>query len=61
MVNNTLTDILFDSNKTAIEQYITILEIQLLTMPKYSEVTRTIITCKELAEDINNLYKILSK
>jgi hypothetical protein len=56
----TITDILFDSNKTAIEQYITILEIQLLTMPKYSKVTRTIIACKELAEEINILYKINS-
>jgi hypothetical protein len=56
----TITDILFDSNKTAIEQYITILEIQLLTMPKYSEVTRTIIACKELADEINILYKINS-
>jgi hypothetical protein len=61
MVNNTLTDILFDSNKTALDQYITILEIQLLTMPVTSDVTKTIIACKDLAEDINNLYKILSK
>jgi hypothetical protein len=61
MVNNSLTDILFDSNKTALDQYITILEIQLLTMPVTSDVTKTIIACKDLAEDINNLYKILSK
>ena len=61
MVNNTLTDILFDSNKTALDQYITILEVQLLTMPVTSDVTKTIIACKDLAEDINNLYKILSK
>jgi hypothetical protein len=61
MVNNNLTDILFDSNKTALDQYITILEIQLLTMPVTSDVTKTIIACKDLAEDINNLYKILSK
>jgi hypothetical protein len=57
----TITDILFDSNKTALDQYITILEIQLLTMPVTSDVTKTIIACKDLAEDINNLYKILSK
>ena len=59
MVNNSLTDILFDSNKTALDQYITILEIQLSTMPVTSDVTKTIIACKDLAEDINNLYKIL--
>ena len=57
----TITDILFDSNKTALDQYITVLEIQLSTMPVTSDVTKTIIACKELAEDINNLYKILSK
>lgn len=56
----TITDILFDSNKTAIEQYLTILEIQLSTMPVTSDVTRTIIACKELAEEINILYKINS-
>jgi hypothetical protein len=56
----TITDILFDSNKTAIEQYITILEIQLSTMPVTSDVTKTIIACKELAEEINILYKINS-
>ena len=61
MVNNTLTDILFDSNKTALDQYITILEIQLLSMPATSDVTKTIIACKDLAEDINNLYKTLNK
>lgn len=61
MVNNSLTDILFDSNKTALDQYITILEIQLLTMPVTSDVTKTIIACKDLAEDINNLYKTLNK
>ena len=57
----TITDILFDSNKTALDQYITVLEIQLSTMPVTSDVTKTIIACKDLAEDINNLYKILSK
>lgn len=56
----TINDILFDANKTAIEQYLTILEIQLQTMPKDSNVTRTIIACKELAEEINILYKINS-
>lgn len=61
MVNNILTDILFDVNRTALDQYITILEIQLSSMPSNSDVTKTIIACKELAEDINNLYKILSK
>lgn len=55
----TINEILFDSNKTALDQYITILEIQLSTMPVTSDVTKTIIACKELAEDINNLYKIL--
>ena len=57
----TITDILFDSNETALDQYITILEIQLLTMPVTSDVTKTIIACKDLAEDINNLYKTLNK
>ncbi len=56
----TITDILFDSNKTAIEKYIIILEIQLSTMPVTSDVTQTIIACKELAEEINILYKIKS-
>jgi len=50
----TITDILFDSNKTALDQYITVLEIQLSTMPVTSDVTKTIIACKDLAEDINN-------
>jgi hypothetical protein len=57
----TINDILFDANKTALDQYITILEIQLSSMPINSDVTKTIIACKDLAEDINNLYKILSK
>ena len=56
----TITDILFDSNKTALDQYITVLEIQLSTMPSNSDVTKTIIACKELAEEINILYKINS-
>jgi hypothetical protein len=55
----TINDILFDANKTALDQYITILEIQLSSMPINSDVTKTIIACKDLAEDINNLYKIL--
>lgn len=57
----TINDILFDANRTALDQYITILEIQLSSMPSNSDVTKTIIACKDLAEDINNLYKILSK
>lgn len=61
MINNSINDILFDVNRTALDQYITILEIQLLSMPVTSDVTKTIIACKDLAEDINNLYKILSK
>lgn len=61
MINNSINDILFDVNKTALDQYITILEIQLLTMPVTSDVTKTIIACKNLAEDINNLYKTLNK
>lgn len=55
----TINDILFDANRTALDQYITILEIQLSSMPSNSDVTKTIIACKDLAEDINNLYKIL--
>jgi len=57
----TINDILFDANRTPLDQYITILEVQLSTMPVTSDVTKTIIACKDLAEDINNLYKILSK
>ena len=55
----TINDILFDANRTPLDQYITILEVQLSTMPVTSDVTKTIIACKDLAEDINNLYKIL--
>ena len=61
MINNSINDILFDVNRTALDQYITILEIQLLSMPVTSDVTKTIIACKDLAEDINNLYKTLNK
>ncbi|CAB5218562.1 hypothetical protein UFOVP216_30 [uncultured Caudovirales phage] len=57
----TINEILFDANRTPLDQYITILEVQLSTMPVTSDVTKTIIACKDLAEDINNLYKILSK
>ena len=57
----TINDILFDANRTPLDQYITILEIQLLSMPNNSDVTKTIVACKELAEEINNLYKTLKK
>ena len=57
----TINEILFNANRTPLDQYITILEVQLSTMPVTSDVTKTIIACKDLAEDINNLYKILSK
>lgn len=57
----TINEILFDANRTPLDQYITILEVQLSTMPVTSDVTKTIIACKDLAEDINNLYKTLNK
>lgn len=52
-----LDNILLNSSITAIEQYIVILEIQIQTMPQNSDVTKTIVACRDLALEINRLYK----
>lgn len=53
-----LDNILLNSSITAIEQYIVILEIQIQTMPQNSDVTKTIVACRDLALEINRLYKV---
>jgi hypothetical protein len=55
-----LNDVLYDSNKTAIEQYIVILQVQIDTMQKNNPVTQTMKACQELAVEINNLYKTIN-
>ena len=53
----TLDNIRLNKSLTAIEQYIVLLDIQLQTMPKNNDVTRTVEACRDLAQEINLLYK----
>lgn len=53
----TIDNILLNNSLTAIEQYIVLLDIQLQTMPKNNDVFKTIEACRELAQEINLLYK----
>lgn len=55
-----LNEILYDSNKTALEQYIVILQVQLDTMQKNNPVTQTMQACQDLAIEINKLYKTIN-
>jgi hypothetical protein len=55
-----LDEILYDSNKTALEQYIVILQVQLDTMQKNNPVTQTMQACQDLAIEINRLYKTIN-
>lgn len=60
MKRNSLNEILYDSNKTALEQYIVILQVQLDTMQKNNPVTQTMQACQDLAIEINKLYKTIN-
>lgn len=60
MKRNSLNEILYDSNKTALEQYIVILQVQLDTMQKNNPVTQTIQACQDLAIEVNRLYKTIN-
>lgn len=55
-----LDEVLYDSNKTALEQYIVILQVQLDTMQKNNFVTQTIQACQDLAVEVNRLYKTIN-
>jgi hypothetical protein len=55
-----LDEVLYDSNKTALEQYIVILQVQLDTMQKKNPVTQTIQACQDLAVEVNRLYKTIN-
>ena len=55
-----LNEVLYDSNKTALEQYILILQVQLDTMQKNNPVTQTMQACQNLAIEINRLYKTIN-
>jgi hypothetical protein len=55
-----LNEVLYDSNKTALEQYIVILQVQLDTMQKNNPVTQTIQACQDLAVEVNRLYKTIN-
>lgn len=55
-----LNEVLYDSNKTALEQYILILQVQLDTMQKNNPVTQTMQACQDLAIEINKLYKTIN-
>lgn len=55
-----LDSVLYDSKKTAIEQYILILQVQLDTMQTNNPVWETIKTCQELAIEVNRLYKTIN-
>ena len=60
MKRNSLNEILYDSNKTALEQYIVILQVQLDTMQKNNPVTQTMQACQDLAIEVNRLYKTIN-
>jgi len=55
-----LDEVLYDSNKTALEQYIVILQVQLDTMQKNNPVTQTIQACQDLAIEVNRLYQTIN-
>jgi hypothetical protein len=55
-----LNEVLYDKNKTALEQYIAILQVQLDTMQKNNPVTQTIQACQDLAVEVNRLYKTIN-
>lgn len=55
-----LNEVLYDSSKTALEQYILILQVQLNTMQKNNPVTQTMQACQDLAIEINKLYKTIN-
>jgi hypothetical protein len=55
-----LDEVLYDSSKTALEQYIVILQVQLDTMQKNNPVTQTIQACQDLAIEVNRLYKTIN-
>ncbi len=55
-----LDQVLYDSNKTALEQYIVILQVQLDTMQKNNPVTQTIQACQDLAIEVNRLYQTIN-
>ena len=55
-----LDEILYDSNKTALEQYIVILQVQLDTMQKNNPVSQTMQACQDLAIEVNRLYKTIN-
>ena len=55
-----LNEVLYDKNKTALEQYIVILQVQLDTMKKNNPVTQTIQACQDLAIEVNRLYKTIN-
>lgn len=55
-----LDSVLYDSRKSAIEQYILILQVQLDTMQPNNPIWETIKTCQELAIEVNRLYKTIN-
>lgn len=55
-----LNEVLYDSSKTALEQYIVILQVQINTMQKNNPVTQTMQACQDLAIEINKLYKTIN-
>jgi hypothetical protein len=55
-----LNEVLYDKNKTALEQYIAILQVQLDTMQKNNPVTQTIQACQDLAIEVNRLYQTIN-
>ncbi len=55
-----LNEVLYDKNKTALEQYIVILQVQLDTMQKNNPVTQTIQACQDLAIEVNRLYQTIN-
>ena len=55
-----LKEVLYDKNKTALEQYIVILQVQIDTMQKNNPVTQTIQACQDLAIEVNRLYQTIN-
>jgi hypothetical protein len=55
-----LNEVLYDKNKTALDQYIVILQVQLDTMQKNNPVTQTIQACQDLAIEVNRLYQTIN-
>lgn len=55
-----LNEVLYDKNKTALEQYIVILQVQIDTMQKNNPVTQTIQACQDLAIEVNRLYQTIN-